>query len=623
MLRFVLELLSHIESRISLHLTLYHANKLFGLAIPKARTAQLGFHIDHIDAMIEIVDLTGDAAIELQDLPRRAQNGGSGRKGFVRSSWNRSLPSNGGLRSYDHRGFTIRPGSDVELSTGQCMRIRKINRSRFGSICVKGLLFERTEQYGGCFTISDTELCMSLNTIKGSTRSATSCTLIKKPVEAVIRLCDIIVTNLPSVQSFGPELFVCRWKVTNYYENEDSMRKGKTSAVAGEHFWPEECDEQYRADREHLLMDWRDDLKKGGSAKHYLPGESEYLRSEQLAAGIGNRDVSVEDMLAARKHMRQQVVSEITLNPTGFSGAYGSDADEEEVTEQWSRFLGYGDDDDDDDDECEELMVAPQLLTAQLTGPVRPGSRQLPTPPGAASDVCTLSDDDSDWSDDTLVGSSSTIRSQATPRSKKRRCDGDRLPESSHARSSERHNRAKRARPSLVSLKQQRYSLGDAFCGAGGVSRGAVGAGLRVKWACDFNIEACRTYGSNFYKTAVYQYPMRTFLEIGEVILKVDILHLSPPCQFFSPAHTRPGPDDEMNLASMYCISQALQKCRPRIVTLEETSGLQDQNKHKQYFRSLVRQFTDNGYSVRWAIFRCCDWGIPQQRRRLFLIAAW
>ena len=78
----------------------------------------------------------------------------------------------------------------------------------------------------------------------------------------------------------------------------------------------------------------------------------------------------------------------------------------------------------------------------------------------------------------------------------------------------------------------------------------------------------------------------------------VDILHLSPPCQFFSPAHTVAGKDDEMNTAASFVIWELLRRIKPRIVTLENTFGLE--NNHPEYLRRVVNQFTSSSYSVRW-----------------------
>lgn len=167
---------------------------------------------------------------------------------------------------------------------------------------------------------------------------------------------------------------------------------------------------------------------------------------------------------------------------------------------------------------------------------------------------------------------------------------------------------------------KQRYTFGDCFCGAGGMSRGAVSAGLRIKWAFDFNLPACQTYGLNFFRTPIYNVWANEFSE-AEGDHKVDICHLSPPCQFFSDAHTIQGKDDDMNTASLFAIFNLLDKAKPRVVTLEQTSGLI--RRHPIFFNAVINMFTSRGFSVRWKVLNCADFGLPQRRTRLFIIASW
>ena len=167
---------------------------------------------------------------------------------------------------------------------------------------------------------------------------------------------------------------------------------------------------------------------------------------------------------------------------------------------------------------------------------------------------------------------------------------------------------------------QRRYTFGDCFCGAGGMSRGAVSAGLRVEWGFDFNPAACQTYQMNFIGTPVYNVWADQFSE-AKGDHKVDICHLSPPCQFFSDAHTIQGKDDDMNTASLFAIFNLLQKAKPRIVTLEQTSGLI--RRHPIFFNAVINMFTSRGFSVRWKVMNCADFGLPQRRTRLFIMASW
>lgn len=173
--------------------------------------------------------------------------------------------------------------------------------------------------------------------------------------------------------------------------------------------------------------------------------------------------------------------------------------------------------------------------------------------------------------------------------------------------------------PLLRRTEKQRYTFGDCFCGAGGMSRGAVNAGLRIKWGFDFNLAACQTYAMNFFRTPIYHVWANQFSE-AKGDYKVDICHLSPPCQFFSDAHTVQGKDDDMNTASLFAIFNLLDKAKPRIVTLEQTSGLI--RRHPIFFNAVILMFTARGFSVRWKVMNCADFGLPQRRMRLFIIAS-
>lgn len=205
----------------------------------------------------------------------------------------------------------------------------------------------------------------------------------------------------------------------------------------------------------------------------------------------------------------------------------------------------------------------------------------------------------------------------------------------------ERHKERQREK------RGHRYTFGDSFCGAGGMSSGARASGFTNAWAFDFNHPAWESYRRNFciapdgpppYRPhpprthpRAYSRPPRSACEalhcsVDEFIAQatsqhvVDVLHLSPPCQPHSPAHTIAGKDDEMNEASMLCIAELLQVARPRVATLEQTFGIL---RRPEWFAKIVNQFTICGYSVAWKLLRCIEFGVPQNRVRLFLLAAW
>ena len=577
-------------------------------------------------------------------------------------------PSYSGISSYNYKELSLQPGSDIILTLNRCMRVHKIKRDAFGNVLIKGWLFEPTERYAGCFAVSDTELCMTVDVIKTARNNDMAPKLVILPIHMVIDLCEIIITNLPSVRSTEPRVFVCRWKVVNYYNDTEALKKSKPTEVAGRRFAPIECDEAYAAENYHLLLDWRDCLDKGGSAEVYLPGESEYLRAEQIAAKTQSLGVTSDDVRSAQAHVLQPKLVSNIIADLDTANAFGtSDSPSCGMTDKSPRLTDL---DSTEDDEYEELMLPPivedgpkegqgavssrlgayvisddeesdssggTLIAADTRHPCFPvvsqhsslGSR---TYKGSATSTRKListpafPERNGAASAYTMKKSSSTGATTSKPSTSlcKRKAEDFDSPGPSPLRPSNVDEHREKRRSILpVSRKRRRYTLGDGFCGAGGVSRGGVMANLRPRWAFDFNKDACVTYAKNFFKVGIHHNTAHNFLQLDTSFLKIDILHLSPPCQYFSPAHTHDGPDDEMNVASLYAVSRALQRCKPRVVTLEETSGLQDQTRHKQFFQSLIGQLTDNGYSFRWRIIRCCDWGVPQQRRRLFLIAAW
>ncbi|KAK0733660.1 S-adenosyl-L-methionine-dependent methyltransferase, partial [Lasiosphaeria miniovina] len=174
--------------------------------------------------------------------------------------------------------------------------------------------------------------------------------------------------------------------------------------------------------------------------------------------------------------------------------------------------------------------------------------------------------------------------------------------------------------PIRASLNQK-YSAGDVFAGAGGASRGIVDAGLRLLFALDHWRPATESLSYNFLNTDIHEKDVTDFISDTAIKYRVDILHLSPPCQVWSPAHTVAGQNDEMNEAVLFSCTHLISKTRPRVFTLEQTFGILHQ-RFEQFFNTLVCGFTDHGYSIRWKVMHLASYGLPQPRKRLIMIGA-
>ncbi|ODH45409.1 hypothetical protein ACO22_00133 [Paracoccidioides brasiliensis] len=169
-------------------------------------------------------------------------------------------------------------------------------------------------------------------------------------------------------------------------------------------------------------------------------------------------------------------------------------------------------------------------------------------------------------------------------------------------------------------MRVQRYTFGDGFCGAGGVSRGALQAGLRLNWGFDHSVAAMNSYRLNFETAIGYTSDVADFLANNTDEIIIDILHFSPPCQTFSPAKTVPSATDDANEACIFCARELLKRTKPRIVSMEETAGLQQ--RHEEFLFATIHAFTELGYSCRWKLLKCQDYGVPQPRQRLIILGS-
>ncbi|PTB70362.1 S-adenosyl-L-methionine-dependent methyltransferase [Trichoderma citrinoviride] len=156
------------------------------------------------------------------------------------------------------------------------------------------------------------------------------------------------------------------------------------------------------------------------------------------------------------------------------------------------------------------------------------------------------------------------------------------------------------ALPTNSRRRGQKYTLFDSFCGAGGVSRGAQNSGFKVQYAKSVD---------EFIR------------DTKDRQMRVDVLHLSPPCQYFSPAHTHQSVHDDTNIFALFGCLSLISKLRPRLITLEQTFGITHE-RHHHYLRALIGDYTQLGYSVRWKVVRLCTWGSSQDRKRLIILAA-
>ncbi|MDP1534668.1 MAG: DNA cytosine methyltransferase [Rubrivivax sp.] len=163
----------------------------------------------------------------------------------------------------------------------------------------------------------------------------------------------------------------------------------------------------------------------------------------------------------------------------------------------------------------------------------------------------------------------------------------------------------------------------DLFCGAGGLTRGLLDAGVRVKAGFDVDASCRHAYeannpGARFFEKDVAKL---TASELEKLWSKraVRLLAGCAPCQPFSTqanASRENEPDPRYRLLDHF--SRLIYACEPELVTMENVPSVVSHTPFKDFVSSLERA----GYHVWFKSVACAKLGVPQTRRRLVLLAS-
>lgn len=161
----------------------------------------------------------------------------------------------------------------------------------------------------------------------------------------------------------------------------------------------------------------------------------------------------------------------------------------------------------------------------------------------------------------------------------------------------------------------------DLFCGAGGLTRGLEDAGIEVALgvdldpACEYPYEA-----NNKAKFLLKSVAEVTGDEIKDAFKSSDYSLLAgcAPCQPFSKYRQGKSDesDDRWNLLAHF--QRLVVETQPDIVTMENVPRLE----REEVFANFVASLRAQKYEVWHEVVNCSDYGVPQQRERLVLLAS-
>lgn len=166
----------------------------------------------------------------------------------------------------------------------------------------------------------------------------------------------------------------------------------------------------------------------------------------------------------------------------------------------------------------------------------------------------------------------------------------------------------------------------DLFCGAGGLTRGLLNAGINVVAGYDTD-EFCRyAYETNNDPAIFLNQDVSTI--DGSELLKlypkrgIRLLAGCAPCQTFSKYTQGINKEDDPRWFLLGEFARLIRETRPEIVSMENVPDLHRHEIYTKFIHTLI----DEGYfvdeDVTKHIISCPDYGVPQNRTRLVLLAS-
>jgi len=154
----------------------------------------------------------------------------------------------------------------------------------------------------------------------------------------------------------------------------------------------------------------------------------------------------------------------------------------------------------------------------------------------------------------------------------------------------------------------------DLFAGCGGMSLGFMNAGFKIVAAYDNWKPAVDTYKKNFNHPS-YQRDLADLSIVPELkALNADIIISGPPCQDFSIAGDRKFKGERANLTTIF--SKIIAELKPNWFVMENVYNIDK----SPVFLEALNLLKDSAYGITKDVFNASYMGVPQARKRYFVI---
>ena len=161
----------------------------------------------------------------------------------------------------------------------------------------------------------------------------------------------------------------------------------------------------------------------------------------------------------------------------------------------------------------------------------------------------------------------------------------------------------------------------DMFAGIGGFRSGLEAVG---DYECIGHCEIDK-YANQAYN-AIYNPKGELYFEDARTINPndlpdIDLICAGFPCQSFSVAGKRLGFADDTRGTLFFEVARIAEAKRPAYLLLENVPGLLSHDSGRT-FDTILSVLVELGYVLEWCVHNSANFGVPQQRRRLYIVAS-
>lgn len=155
------------------------------------------------------------------------------------------------------------------------------------------------------------------------------------------------------------------------------------------------------------------------------------------------------------------------------------------------------------------------------------------------------------------------------------------------------------------------------FSGCGGLDLGFERAGFRILVANEYDPTIWETFKANHPNTRLIEGDIRK-IQDSDFPSEIDGIIGGPPCQSWSEAGSLRGIEDSRGQL-FYDYIRILKSKRPKFFLAENVSGMLA-SRHSEAVQNIISMFQECGYNVSVTLVNAKDYGVAQERKRVFYI---